>query len=262
MTEQSPRAPGVAKILWLAWAALLAAAMIFGNTAAGHSGAAATWCRMGSSLVLVVVSILGWLNWRGTTAGRFAGLIALGMTLGTIGDFFNADLLNNIIPMKDPLLGGMISFGLGHIAYIAACVIAARRANLLNPAARWGSLAAWLVVATIGWYGIVWLGASEKTRPLALPALPYSLLLASTAGLATGLAVQSRAFLLLAVGAALFFLSDMLLAIGIFRGNLPYSTELVWLSYGPGQMGIVFGALDVCPLLTRFHAAGEGGNGR
>ena len=54
------------------------------------------------------------------------GLVALGMALGTLGDFFNADLLNKLVPLPDPVLGGMISFGLGHLAYISACFEAAR----------------------------------------------------------------------------------------------------------------------------------------
>ncbi len=241
--------------LGLLWAAALAFAMLWGNFGAGHSSLPATWGRMGASLVLVVAGVMGWIRWRGTSAARFVTLVAVGMALGTLGDFFNADLLQKIIPLPDPVLGGMASFGLGHIAYIWACFEAARVTGLRNQFARNVSVIAWLLVATIGWYVIVYVGASEKTRPLVWPALPYSLLLASTAGFATGLAVQNRHFLLLAIGAALFFLSDMLLAIGLFRGGLPHSTEWVWLTYSPGQMLIVFGALLVCPLLA--FAAGK-----
>jgi uncharacterized membrane protein YhhN len=246
-------------LLWLAWAALLAFAMAWGNLGHGHSSLPATWGRMGASLALVAAAAVGYFQWRGTGAGRFICLIAVGMALGTLGDFFNASLLNKLVPLPDPVLGGMASFGLGHIAYIWACFEAARQAGLHNRRVRNLSLNAWLLIATIGWYAIVYLGATEKTQPLVFPALPYSLLLASTAGFATGLAVQSRAFSLMAVGAALFFLSDMLLAIGLFRGSLPHSTEWVWLTYSPGQMLIVFGALAVCPLLaTRQPDDGRG----
>jgi uncharacterized membrane protein YhhN len=135
--------------------------------------------------------------------------------------------------------------------------VAARVANLRDRWARNASLIAWLMIATVGWYGIVYLAPNEKTKPLVFPALPYSLLLASTAGFATGLAWQNRLFSFMAVGAGLFFLSDMLLALGLFRGSLPYSTELVWLSYSPGQMLIVFGALAVCPYLEVHEYAPE-----
>jgi len=227
--------------------------MLWGNFGASHSSAAATWGRMGASLVLVAAALLGWLRWRGASADRFIGLIAIGMALGTLGDFFNANLLQKFVPLPDQVLGGMASFGLGHIAYIWACFVAARVAGLKNHVARNVSVILWLLVATIGWYVIVYIGASEKTRPLVWPALPYSLLLAATAGFATGLAVQHRQFVPLAIGAALFFLSDMLLAIGMFRGGLPHSTEWVWMTYSPGQMLIVFGALLVCPLLAIYQ---------
>jgi uncharacterized membrane protein YhhN len=244
--------------LWIAWAMCLAFAMVWGNTAAGHSSLPATWGRMGASLALVAASLVGYRTWRSTCAGRFIGLIAVGMALGTLGDFFNADMLNKIVPLPDPVLGGMVSFGLGHIAYIGACFVAARVAHLRDRLARNVSLIAWLLIATVGWYGIVYLAPNEKTKPLVFPALPYSLLLAATAGFATGLAWQNRLFSFMAVGAGLFFLSDMLLALGLFRGSLSHATELVWLSYSPGQMLIVFGALAVCPFLeARQQAVGR-----
>ena len=59
-------------------------------------------------------------------------------------------------------------------------------------------------------------------------------------------------------GAALFFVSDMLLACGLFRGNLPYQTELVWLTYSPGQMLIVFGAWWARGLLTAQQGVASG----
>ena len=124
---------------------------------------------MGASLALVAASLVGYVHYRGTQAGRFIGLVALGMALGTLGDFFNADLLNKLVPLPDPVLGGMISFGLGHIAYIAACFEAAR-VLVFAIAASGISLLAWLIVATIGWYAIVYLAPNEKTRPLVFPA--------------------------------------------------------------------------------------------
>jgi len=247
--------------LGLAWGALLGWAMLWGNLVAGHSSLPATWGRMGASLALVAAASAGWFFWRRTSAGRFIGLVALGMALGTLGDFFNANLLNTVVPLKDPVLGGMISFGLGHVAYIAACLLAAKDAALRNRFKQYGWLTVWLLVATVGWYGIVYVGASDQTRALVWPALPYSLLLASTAGFASGLAAQHRGFVPLAVGAALFFLSDMLLAFGLFRGGFPHSTEFVWLTYSPGQMLIVFGALAVCPILAAHRTAHSGGAG-
>jgi hypothetical protein len=72
-------------------------------------------------------------------------------------------------------------------------------------------------------------------------ALPYALLLATTAGLATGLALADGRFLLLALGAALFLLSDLILAGEMFSGlTFPFIGDVIWLTYGPAQMLIVY----------------------
>ena len=225
--------------------------MLLGELSGGHGAPTATWLRMGSSLALVATSWIAWLWFWGTGAFFFAFCIALGMTLGALGDFYNADLLNSFAPQGQGVMGGIAAFGLGHLAYITACLFAAGRARLTSPAPRLRSLALWLAIGTIGWYAIVYLGATEKTSALVWPALVYSLLLAGTAGLATGLAVQDSRFLLLAAGAALFFASDMILAIGMFRGGS--RTTMVWLTYGPGQMLIVFSVLPIGRLLAALR---------
>ena len=72
-------------------------------------------------------------------------------------------------------------------------------------------------------------------------ALPYALLLATTAGVATGLAIQSPVFVPLALGAALFLVSDLLVAGERFgRVRFPHSGDAVWLTNGPAQMLIVY----------------------
>ena len=76
---------------------------------------------------------------------------------------------------------------------------------------------------------------------LHLAALPYALLLASTAGFATGLALQSALFIPLALGAGLFLISDLILATQLFnKAYFWLISDVVWLTYGPGQMLIVF----------------------
>jgi len=244
------------QILWLAWAALLALAMIFGNQSGGHAAAAATWARMGSSLVLVATGWVAFALWRKSGAGRFSLWIAIGMTLGAIGDFFNAGLLN-FIPLPDPVLGGIAAFGLGHIAYVAGCIGLGRRLNWLakSPTATSNDESH----AQSG--GDAYCGS--KNHDLVWPALPYSLLLAGTAGVASGLAVADRRFLPLAAGAALFLASDLILAFELFRGNFPYQSEAVWLTYGPGQMLIVFSTLVAARVVgTQVGRRGFGKRGQ
>jgi predicted cobalt transporter CbtA len=92
----------------------------------------------------------------------------------------------------------------------------------------------------VAWYGIVYRPAKTRTV-VHIIALGYALVLASTAGLAAGLALQNGLFWGLALGAALFLLSDMILAGELFSGlRFPLLGDVVWLTYGPGQMLIVY----------------------
>ena len=69
----------------------------------------------------------------------------------------------------------------------------------------------------------------------------YDPFLASSAGFATGLALNLSLFIPLALGCALFLLSDLILAAQLFAGlSFPLIGDLVWLTYGPAQMLIVY----------------------
>jgi hypothetical protein len=236
--------------LFVVWGALLAGALVLGVQGSDTAELTAKWLRMASSLALVATGGAAWLWFFGTNAAWYVLCAAIGITLGTVGDFYNAGLLDDYAPLGEGVLGGIAAFGLGHIAYITGCQIAARQTGRTAPAPLYGSLALWLAIGAVGWYAIVYLGATEKTSALVWPALAYTLLLASMAGLAMGLALQDRRFTMLAVGAAFFFVSDLVLAIGMFRGSFPWQTEVVWLLYGPGQMMIVFSALAIGRILA------------
>lgn len=225
--------------LWIVWAGLLAMAMIVGGQV-GHGGFWPTALRMGSSAVLVVTAWYACSVWRGTKVATFALAIAVGMTLGAIGDLFNAGWLG-FVPLEDPTLGGIVAFGLGHVAYIAGCLYLARAAGLKDRRAMIVSIVGWQLFGLAAWYGVVMLGIER--RGLVWPALGYTLLLAGTAGVTAGVALQERRLFPLALGAALFLLSDLILAFELFRGPFAYDTACVWLTYGPGQMLIVFSIL-------------------
>ncbi len=227
-------------LLWIAWFVLLAGGLIVQQVDVASSSFWATFGRMGSSVALIVAGWLWHVRFRGAAAGRYTLMIAVGMTLGAIGDFFNADLLQSIIPLPDPVLGGIVSFGLGHIAYMLGCFDAKRRANLTSSSAMWGSIFVWQAISVVGWYCIVYQTQIESAKMVVWPALPYTMLLAGTAGVATGLAVQDGRFTRLAVGAALFLISDLILAWGMFQGSFPFRTAAVWIPYGGGQMLIVY----------------------
>ncbi len=230
------------QIGWLIALAAIWAALLFGGYFAGrrrHSSGRCTpvWNCMLSSLVLVVAA-WSWVVfvWN-TSAAGFALLIGIGMTLGLIGDLLMAGLIHT----GERTLSGMAAFGLGHGAYIIAGLRFGNQAGLDALAPRFAGWSLWLLVGILGWYLVVY--RDQHPTFMRWAALPYSLLLASTAGVATGLALQNPRFALFALGAGLFLFSDLLIAARLFAGKALRTIsidDLIWLTYGPGQMLIVY----------------------
>jgi hypothetical protein len=217
------------------WAIFLFGGFLFGTRNAEGTRRMPTWTRMASSFALVIAAWLWYGFTRETPVGGYALLIAVGMTLGFLGDLFLAP----VFPLAQPTLAGIAAFGLGHVAYLAALITFANAHGLNAPGPRWIALAVWLLIGAAGWYLVVFRG--QKVTVLHWAALPYALLLASLAGVATGLALQSAFLVPLAIGAALFLLSDLILAGELFAGlSFPLIGDVIWLTYGPAQALIVY----------------------
>ncbi|MCC6615199.1 MAG: lysoplasmalogenase [Anaerolineae bacterium] len=217
------------------WAALLFGGFILGKLDSQRVHRMPTAARIGSSLALVALAWWFYLNQTAPAYSTYSLLIAIGMTLGLVGDLFMAGLIR----VENHVIGGIAAFGLGHVAYIAALIWIGDQLGYNEFAPRVGAWAAWLAVGVVGWYGVVYSRAPVRS-PIHLAALPYALLLASTAGFATGLAVQQIAFAPLALGTALFLLSDLILAAQLFAGlHFTSIGDMIWLTYGPAQMLIV-----------------------
>ena len=219
------------------WAALLFGGYLVGRPSRSSGRRIPTLNRLLSSFVLVLAAWSWVIFVRKPPAAAFALLIAIGMTLGLLGDA----LMAGLISLGDRMLSGMVAFGLGHVAYIIAGLYYGNQSGLLAPWPRLSGLLLWLFIGFLGWY----LVAYRNSRPTFIhwAALPYSLLLASTAGIAMGLALQSVRFVPFVLGAGLFLFSDFLIAMRSFGGkSLPVISldDLIWLTYGPGQMLIVY----------------------
>lgn len=227
---------------WLIALLVLWAILLFGGFALGHESETQRiprWARMASSATLVLAAWSWYLLATGSEAGgqarSYALFIAVGMSFGFVGDLVMARLA----PGGRNVLGGIAAFGIGHIFYITGILRFSNQIGLDDPAKRWGALAVWLLVAVVAWYFLIFRG--QEVTTLHWAALPYALLLASTAGFATGLALQNGLFWGLALGAGLFLLSDLILAAELFTG-LKFNSigDVIWLTYGPGQMLIVY----------------------
>lgn len=230
-------------LLGAAWAVLLPGSLVvIGLT--GAVGLARWWFL--SSVVLSLAAGVHWFARRRSSAGRFCLGIAIGMTFGCLADAYGvvpqswrpAELLTMIIPL----------FAMGHLAYIAACGNLAARLNLRNRNVWLASLGFWMLLG-VGLWGVIVPGASG-VGGYRWPTFGYTALLSATAGTMTALALQQRRFRPMALGAMLFLASDALLAMYLFREPLPLLGAAVWLTYGSGQMLIVFGATAVSGLVT------------
>ncbi len=225
-------------VLWGAWAVqLFGGFLFFAQENAEQTHRIPTRLRMGSSAALVVLAWLAFFFTQSTFGHALPFWLALGMTLGFLGDLFMARL---IIQHENYLLAGMGAFGLGHVCYVVGLLSYGDTLALTWTAPFVVALLGWFAVALGCWFAVVFY--KNAVTIIHLAALPYTALLATTPAVATGLALQSALFIWLALGGALFLLSDLLLAAQLFR-KLHFRSigDVIWFAYGTGQMLIVCG---------------------
>lgn len=243
------QAQGWMAALWILWALALFGGFVIGKPDAKREHRIPRPARMTASALLVMAAWVSALASGGIAFDRLTTWTALGMTFGFIGDLFMAGLL---IRGDTRVMGGIGAFGIGHVLYIIGIV------TFIDVAALYvveviaiPLVLFWIGVAVVGWYRAVWRG-SDKT-PLHRIALGYALLLAGTAA-AASVAMTGAAFMaVVMVGAALFLISDLILASQLFKGTYFHLiSDVVWFTYSPGQMLIVYGvALTwLLPLIT------------
>ena len=228
--------------LLLAWGSFLFGGFAFGKPVLDDTSLRRMplWTRMMASATLMTAAWFWVTMTLGMQANSLALWIAPGMTACFIGDLFMA----RVFPVRQHILAGMIAFAIGHVCYISGLWLAGDALFIADTGAgsRWLPLIIWLLLGLVGW--CVFIFPARKRNLLHYAALPYSLLLAGTAGIAWSLALVESAFLPGAIGAALFLLSDLLLGVQLFRNvKFRYIGDYVWLLYSPGQMLIVCGVL-------------------
>lgn len=262
--------------LWVLWAGLLFGGMVLNGFEHIGSDGFLKATRLTSSIVLVLASVLWWLQGRGTAAAAPLAGIAVGMTFGFFGDVSNARVV--LTDPQQSIIGGALLFAVGHIAYIWAALRIRRDLGLRSPTSWAASLLFWEAFGLVGWYFVVY--GVEPRLAIHWIALPYTLLLAGTAGVTMALALCDRRFVLLGLGGAVFLFSDLMIAVGQFRkvdvgqflvDTTGFRTPLgahfceqvgrnaVWILYGPAQMMIVYSGAMI--LAAYGQAAKERGRG-
>jgi len=218
------------------WFGLLFGGFVLGKPDPQHERRMPLGTRIGSSAVLVIA---GWSLFciaMSTDANAYAALVATGMSFGFLGDLARA----HVVPVIGRALMGMALFGLGHVAYILAFASFDSNYIMLAPVAHISAWVAWMTIGTAAWWAVVY--RSSKGTRLVWAALVYTLLLAGMAAIATTLALQDSSFIPTAIGASLFVVSDTILAAVLFnRCRVHLIHDVIWLTYGPAQMLIVYG---------------------
>lgn len=169
-------------------------------------------------------------------------LIALGLAFGALGDFALTRR------SQTAFLLGMAAFAAGHLAYIAAFWLRAQSvADAVPPAAPSGlSLAALIALALLLLSTELWL--APRTGALRWPVRGYVIVI-GLMGLTSLLLVphpETAGATYLQIGAALFILSDLLLALRLFVFPIGTTAQklsiALWPAYWCGQLLILLGA--------------------
>jgi len=226
----------VLAVLVAIWLGSLTLGFVFGRLDRRRLNRLPLPIRLLSSAILVVCALIWW-RWAaiGTPLAPYAAFLFCGMSLSFVGDL----IMSGVLPLPNHVLFGMGTFGIAHVVYILGYV---RLAAVLGQRSWALPAAAVLAYCALGvplWWRLV--RSPGQPRLVNWASLAYSLVLATMAGLAAGVALQEVSLLPLGLGALLFVVSDLLLGHRLFQGGHFVSIgDCVWMTYILGQLLIVF----------------------
>ncbi|WP_305815963.1 lysoplasmalogenase [Photobacterium leiognathi] len=173
------------------------------------------------TVILMVIACL----WSGVPSFYYRAII-VGLCLSVLGDIY-------LMLPQDRFIAGLISFFLAHVVYSVAFV------------SQWqGHVGWWLLALCIAVGVVVFLLLLPYLGKLQIPVALYMgviILMAYTAG-QFWLLSHSQAALLAMVGAVLFVLSDLTLAINRFKQEFTASTAIIMSTYFIAQ-GLFVGSV-------------------
>lgn len=211
----------------------LAAALIYGFRYAASGDPD----RLGALVKTLSTACLAVALWAALTTGAsLFWTMALGMSLGAAGDWFLARR------GEAAFLAGMAAFGLGHLAYAFGMLGQSHALGFDGISVLEGLVLAGLLGLTLSTE--VWL--APRTGALRWPVRAYVVLI-GLMGVAAVLLPEVRGQGWLRLGAALFLLSDLLLAVRLFvvtdKEPQKVLSLVLWPAYWAGQALIAWGAL-------------------
>ena len=225
--------------LWLGWLALLPGTFI-AIVVTGQSQWNRFWWMSS-----VLLSLAAWTNGflcRRSGLGLFAVLIAVGMSFGTLADIYGAF---SVIRFTEPLAMIIPLFSLGPFAYIGGMLSVPNRLRLSQRSLWKKTLGAFIALYSLMGLGLwmVLVYPSNDLPHMHWPVAFYTLVLSGAAAVMATVACLDRRFLVVGTGGVLFFVSDAFLAVRLFQNNWHNIGDLCWITYGIGQMLIVYGAI-------------------
>ncbi|MFB0945306.1 MAG: lysoplasmalogenase, partial [Spirosomataceae bacterium] len=171
-----------------------------------------------SSLILLVASKGFLKNWQFITALSFS----------LLGDVFL------MIGVPHLFLFGLGSFLLTHIFYINIF----RRKAAFKPVI----IVAFLLIVTVFFFTVL---RPNVPADFLLPVFVYMLVITAMGIMGSSVQFKNRTMYLLPLGAVLFIISDSLIAINKFVGDIPFPTLLIMSTYGVAQLFITKAYLKI-----------------
>lgn len=176
------------------------------------------------SVLSFSIVIATFVIWRMDVDSAYKMWVFLGMFFSFFGDLSMAKLL----PWRNHMIGGMLTFGIAHVLYIIAFIIEAN--NHANTVFNLGMLIAvifYVLLLIIFW--LFYIRNPKKPSILNIGALVYGLWVGGTASFAAGLAYAlGGGWIAAALGGLLFVISDAIIALTDI-GDRRFRNQGVWI---------------------------------
>jgi alkylglycerol monooxygenase len=211
---------------WLLDGVFLAGAVVatlWNGLGSGHASVASKLVPMGALIAMLALRLRA-----GEVDRAMAIPLLFGLAASAVGDVVIAYVF----------VGGIAAFLVAHLAYLAAMRLPRGRA----PAHAAAALPAIAIGGSMGWLLVA---GGRVPAPLLVPVAVYMTILSAMLARATGRAfVGSRSpeSRLLAAGAAMFVLSDSIIALSRWVMDIPYPKLAILATYFAAQRLIVAGA--------------------